>query len=543
MHLEGNYIPAPCGIWIDGIGVSSQAKATEGQLQLSIAKDAYPGKRLVRISSVQGGSTPRPFVIGEFSECVEHNDEAVQSINFPVTLNGQLNPQGDIDQFELSLKQGQQVVCAVAAGSIGSPCDTTLRLLDSDGRVVALSDGRRGLDALLAYRSSKAGAFMLQLYNFDLSGRPEHVYRLTITDGPDLDYAFPAGVQRGTKSSLTLAGWNLANGSSASYSATPGGTEDVHEITLPGCPNRLTVAVGDTAERTEIEPNNGVEEAEAVAIPLTVNGRFAKPGDVDVFRITATKAQKVKFDIAAAKLGFATDAVLTISNEQGRVLKTIDDVPGTPDPSLLFTAPAAGDYFVALRECAKRGDAGFVYRLTIAEPRPDLRLTVKTSEFAIESGGELEIPVTLTKLDGFADEVELTAIDLPHGVTADSQILPTKSPASVKLKFHAAAGLRFSGKPIRLVARFKLDGKSIELLRQRLLLWLGLHQSALKNSGWRLRLTFRFRWRRRQSFSKPIAWRPSGFRSQPYETKGLRGRFVSWESTPIVEERLFLCLA
>jgi hypothetical protein len=466
VHLEGKYMPAPCGIWVDGSGVSSQTETTEGQLRLSIAKDAAPGNRLIRIVSVQGGSTPRPFVIGDLPEQLEHNNETAKAIKFPVTVNGQLNPQGDIDEFELLLNPGQQIVCAVAARSIGSPCDTTLRLLDSDGRVVAISNDHRGLDALLVYRSSTSGTFTLQLYSFDLSGRPEHVYRLTVTDGPYLDYAFPAGLQRGTESALRLAGWNLAGGSSASYSATPSAMEMVHEIMLPGCPNRLLVPVGESAECSENEPNNTVKAAESVVIPLTVNGRFAEPGDVEFFRITATKSQKLKFDIAAAKLGFATDALLTISNDQGRILKTIDDAPGTRDPSLLFTAPADGEYIVALTERAERGDSNFIYRLTIAEPRPDLRITVKTSEFAIESGAELEIPVTLTKLDGFSDEFELTAIDLPTGVTVDSQMLPAKSSASAKLKFHAAEGLHFSGKPIRIVARFKRDGKSVERVAQ-----------------------------------------------------------------------------
>lgn len=462
VHLEGKYMPGPCGVWIGGSGVTTPTKTTEGKLQLQIGNDAAPGNRLVRIFSVQGGSTPRPFVVGELPEVLEHANEAAHPVTFPTTINGQLNPQGDIDQFELSLKPGQQIVCAVAARTIGSPCDTTLRLLDSTGRVVAISNDHRGLDALLVYRSSTASTFTLQLYNFDLSGRPEHVYRLTITDGPYLDYAFPSGLQRGTKSTITLVGWNLADGNAAAYSATPGATESAHEITLPGCANRLTVPVDNPVEQFETEPNNNAETAQAVPLPITVNGRFAEPGDVDVFRFTATKGQKVKLEVAAARLGFGTDAVLTVSNDQGKILKTIDDAPGTPDPSLLFIAPADGDYDVTLTERALRGRAEFIYRLQIAEPQPDLRLTVKTSEFAFESGGELEIPVTLTKLDGFVTEFELTAIDLPAGVTVEPQKVPAKSPASAKLKLIAAEGLPFPASPIRIVARFTQNEKPVE---------------------------------------------------------------------------------
>jgi hypothetical protein len=466
VRLAGKYMPGPCGVWIDGSGVTSQTKTTEGQLKLSIAADAIAGNRHVRIFSVQGGSTPRPFVVGELPEVIEHANETPQPTGFPLTINGQLTPQGDIDQFQLSLKAGQQIVCSVAARTIGSPCDTTLRLLDSSGRVVAISNDHRGLDALLVYRSPAASELTLQLYNFDLSGRPEHVYRLTITDGPYLDYAFPSGLQRGVKSTVTLFGWNLADGNSASYISTPDAKEEAHEIRLPGCANRLTIPIGDSPELPETEPNHNTESAQAVSLPSTVNGRFAEPGDVDVFRFIATKGEKVKLNVVAATLGFATDPVLTVSNAAGKVLKTIDDTAGSRDASLLFTAPADGDYFVTLTDRAARGAADFVYRLTIAEPEPDLRLTVKTSEFAFESGAELEIPVTLSKLDGFAEEFELTATGLPDGVEVEPQTVPAKSPASVKLKLRAAKGLPFPASPIRIVARIQRDGKQIERVAQ-----------------------------------------------------------------------------
>lgn len=466
VQLAGKYMPGPCGVWIDGSGVASETDTTEGRLRLSIDADAVAGDRYVRIFSVQGGSTPRPFVVGELPEIIEHPGEEAQPTSFPLTVNGQLTPQGDIDQFQLSLKAGQQIVCSVAARTIGSSCDTTLRLLNSSGRIVAISNDHRGLDALLVYRCETAGDFTLQLYNFDLSGRPEHVYRLTITDGPYLDYAFPPGVRRGVKSTVTLHGWNLANGNTASYSTTPNADNTSHEITISGAANRLTVPVGDSPEHLETEPNNDTESAQLVTFPVTVNGRFADPGDVDVFRFTATKAQQLKLNVAASTLGFATDPVLTVSDDAGKILKTIDDAAGSRDASLLFTAPADGDYFVTLKDVAERGHVEFIYRLTMAKPKPDLRLTVKTSEFSLESGAELEVPVTLTKLDGFAEEFEVTAIDLPQGVTVEAQKFPAKSPASVKLKLSAANDLPFPASPIRIVARYTRDGKQIERAAQ-----------------------------------------------------------------------------
>ncbi len=466
VEMAGKYMPGPCGVWVDGSGIVSKTKTTEGRLQLAIAADAALGNHFVRIFSVQGGSTPRPFVVGELPEMIEHSSESPQSIAFPVTVNGQLNPQGDVDQFQLVLKAGQQIVCAVEARRFGSPSDTTLRLLDSAGRVVAIGNDHRGLDALLAYRCTTDGNFVLQLYNFDLSGRPNHVYRLTLTDGPYVDYAFPPGLQRGLKSTVGLFGWNLSTGNTLAYSAMPNPEESLHQVVIPNSPNRLAIPVGNWPEKIEAEPNDDAASAQAISVPMTVNGRFAKPADADVFRFAAKKGQQVKIDVAAAELGFATDTVLTVSNDKDAVLKTVDDDRGTPDPSLLFTATADGDYTVTLKERAARGRADLIYRITFAEPEPDLQISVKTSEYAMESGAELEIPVTITKQDGFAEEFELTATGLPTGVTVETQQLAAKSPAAVKLKFVAAKNLPFPASTIRIVARSTLNGKPIERIAQ-----------------------------------------------------------------------------
>jgi hypothetical protein len=462
VELFGKYMPGPCGVWIGGSGVSSKSKTTTDRLSLAIAADAVVGSHNVRIFSAQGGSTPRPFFVGEFPEVIEHSNESAQQVAFPITVNGQLNPQGDVDQFLIPLKVGQQIVCSVAARTIGTASDTTLRLLDASGRIVALGNDHRGLDALLTYRCSTAGDYTLQLYNFDLSGRPEHVYRLTITDGPFLDFAFPAGMQAGVKSTVTLFGWNLVDGNTAKYSATPKATDSTHQVAIPNCANRLTIPVNNAAEQSDTEPNNSTETAQTIQVPMTVNGRFDQPGDVDVFRFSAKKGQKVKLQVDASSLGFATDSVLTVATDKGKLIKTIDDAGGTRDPSYLFTAAADGDYFVTLTERAGRGNSQLIYRLRFANLKPDLKISVKTSEFAFESGSELEIPVTLTKLDGFAEEIEVTAIGLPTGVTVEAQKLPAKSPASVKLKFKSAKNLPFPAAAIHIVARSTLDGKPIE---------------------------------------------------------------------------------
>ena len=457
--VGGKFMPGPCGVWVGGKGVVAQSPTTEGEIEFVVDKNAASGSRPIRIHSVQGGSTPRPFIVGEFPEVVENESEQFQDVNVTpsVTINGRLHPTGDMDEYRLKLQSGQQIVCSVAARSIGSPSDTILRLLDSSGKVVAVGDDRGNSDPLLVFRSESAGTFTLQLFDFNLAGGAEHVYRLTLTDGPFLDYAYPAGVQSGTMATVTLHGWNLP-GDTAQHSIEANG--ESHVVRIPGCANNLTIPVGECSESLEVEPNNTTEQSQVISVPQTINGRFGEAGDADVFQWSAKKGDRVNISVASADLGFPTDVVLRVTNSEGKLVREIDDVRPSRDPSYLFTVPTDGDYFLTLTERALRGGPRFIYRLEICPPQPSVRLTVKTTEFAIVPGESLTVPVRVEPLGGFAEEIELTAIDLPTGVTVQSQKYTPKKAADVKLEFKAAEDAHFKSGVFRIIAKNVSESES-----------------------------------------------------------------------------------
>ena len=453
--LGGKYMPGPCGVWVGGQGVVSRNRTTQGTLDIVVDQAATPGPRAVRIHSIQGGSSPQQFIVGELPEVIESQDATTQLVRMPVTINGQLNPKGDVDEFQLKLQPRQQIVCAANVKSLGSPGDTILRLIDANQRVVATGDDHRGLDPLLVYQCETAGTFTLQIYNFDLAGGPEHVYRLTVTDGPFLEYAFPAGVQRGKPTSVSLHGWNLP-GHVIRHTVKAIG--DSHLVHLPGCANRLALTVNNFNELNEAEPNDTPQNAQVVAPLQVVNGRLVSPGDVDVFRWSAKKGDRSVIQVESADLGFEADIVMRISNAAGKLLKEIDDVRPSRDPSFTFSAPADGDYWVSIADRAMRGGQKFVYRLVLRPLQPAIQLTVKTTEFAIRPGGSLTIPVRVVPLDGFSDEVELSATGLPDGVSLKPLKHTPMKAAEVKLEFDANAKAPFVSGPFQIVARSAADG-------------------------------------------------------------------------------------
>lgn len=449
VEVGGKYMPGPCGLWIGGNGVRATSNTTEGSAEFTVEQSAVAGPIPIRIHSVQGGSSPRAFIVGDLPEVIETATAASQVVSPRVTINGRLHPKGDIDTYDLQLETGQQIVCAVSMRRLGSPGDAVLRLLDSDGAVVATGDNHRGADPLLLWRCPAAGRFALQIFDLNLAGAADSVYRLTVTDGPYLDYAYPAGLQSGVDTDVTLYGWNLP-GDSLKQTIKPSGTRFTTQ--LSNSANQLELPVSGLPEANELEPNHPTSP-QTLPAHVVVNGRFDQPGDEDAFRFAAKKGDRFDIRVESEQLGFPADAVLQVLKADGQLIRETDDVRPSRDPSYLFTVPADGEYVVALKERAGRGGPRFIYRLHLYPPQPSLELTVKAAEFAIVPGETLTIPVRVNPANGFATPLTLHVLNLPTGVTAAVVEHTPKKAGDVKLELKAESAANFTSGTFAIEAR------------------------------------------------------------------------------------------
>src|SRR6266852_2657317 len=62
-------------------------------------------------------------------------------------------------------------------------------------------------------------------------------------------------------------------------------------ITPRGASNVLLFRIGDQPHILEKEPNSTLEQAQEIAIPVTINGRLNTDGDFDFYRIHVDKGQ------------------------------------------------------------------------------------------------------------------------------------------------------------------------------------------------------------------------------------------------------------
>jgi hypothetical protein len=108
----------------------------------------------------------------------------------------------------------------------------------------------------------------------------------------------------------------------------------------------LPFDISPTPGLVEREPNDAPEQAQPIeSLPVVIDGRLEKAGDVDGFAIELQAGQTLVASLKGQRLGAPMDAVLQIVSADGFVLRQADDDIGL-DPQLVYEVPAAGMYVV-----------------------------------------------------------------------------------------------------------------------------------------------------------------------------------------------------
>ncbi len=152
------------------------------------------------------------------------------------------------------------------------------------------------------------------------------------------------------------------------------GVRDFRLICGNGFTAPLAFHVGRYPETVETEPNDALSGMALEHLPVCVNGRITER-DTDTFRFKAVKGQTLVAQVQGRALSpcLADTApgwfqpLLKLFDGQGRELMSADDFRFDPDPLLVFTVPATGDYALQLCDAIRRGRDDFVYRLTLGE--------------------------------------------------------------------------------------------------------------------------------------------------------------------------------
>ncbi|HET6323749.1 MAG TPA: PPC domain-containing protein [Planctomycetaceae bacterium] len=431
-----------------------------------IDSSAAPGVRYWRVSTSQGTTALKKFVVGELPEVVEDEidgEPVPVSVQLPVTINGRIFPREDVDIWTFSARAGDVVSCAVAAARLGSPLDARLEVRGADGRLVAENNDVPGPDAGLHFKAPADGEYQLRICDSGFRGNQDYVYRLTVTKGPAVDAVYPLGGRHNSQVLLHLTGANLPT--------------DVVRVKLPADRESCAVVrpqIGEGRAQIALEADDLPEFLEETAaalpggahratLPAILNGRILHAGEADVWQVPAHKGDSYLLDLRAGRLGSLLDSVLTILDSKGKQIATCDDMSaGQTDSQLAWKVPADGNYSIRVEDrLASRGGPQYAYRLKIdrANSAADFQLKLPANAVNIERGTVATIPVAIERRGGFAGPVTITIEGLPPDVTVLGLQPATGAEAKIQLK--ASRQAKVVTAPIVVRGKAVVDGKTI----------------------------------------------------------------------------------
>ncbi len=434
--LRGTDLEGASGLWFDHPGLSA-VHVKDLIFRISAGPDVPLGYHDVRASGTYGVTNPRTIVVGDRPESIEvepnNAPEKAGVIVVNSVVHGEVNGGADVDCFALEGKKGQRLFLDLEAERIDSRLDATLRILTPAGTELVESRDYFGLDPFLDVTLPADGRYVIKVHDATFAGSPDHVYRLTVHDGPQIDAVLPAAVGPGAAPEFTVIGRTLGSGAKVDpLLATDGRPferlilpQAIRDAALlasdpaasarsfvapsalvprlgvdfgfvrinpsgamPAVSNRVFVARAMNPVVLEHEPNDDDAHAQRVIPPCDITGTFAPRGDNDVFRFEGRKGEIWWVEALAERIGSMADPAFLIQKvgakgQPAQDLASGDDLPDagtgprfntqTVDGAVRWQVPEDGLYQILISDLygSQRGHPRLVYRLVIRREQPD----------------------------------------------------------------------------------------------------------------------------------------------------------------------------
>ena len=410
-------------------------------IELMIDPGAAPGDRELRLISPAGLTNPMCFQVGSLPEFDQKELNATTPLTLPALVNGQILP-GEVDRVRFSARSGQRLVIQAQArhlipymaNAVPGWFQAVIALYDAQGRQLACTDHYLfDPDPVLFYAVPADAEYQLEIRDSIYRGREDFVYRVSISEQPFITQVFPLGGQAGVATVAAISGWNLPE-RQLTLDTEPGGV-GVRQTAWRGdeaVSNSILYAVDSLPECRDIEPNHTAQTAQPVTLPIVVNGRIERSGDVNVFRFQGRAGNEVVAEVQARRLGSPLDSLLRLTDASGKVLALDDDYPDKEfgllthqaDSWLCVKLPADGTYYVWLTDAQNAGSDAHAYRLRISAPQPDFALRMAPSAINLLAGRAAPVWVYAVRKDGFDGDIEVALNGAPAGFTLSGGTIP-----------------------------------------------------------------------------------------------------------------------
>jgi hypothetical protein len=317
----------------------------------------------------------------------------------PLTVNGHLDKAGDVDSFTVSLKAGQTLEARIESHVLMSRLDAVLRLVTTNGLQLAWNHDHASLDPLVRWIAPSDQNVVVQVFGFP----------------------YPA-----------TANVRLTSGDGAVYRLHLTAREEP----------------GDDATGMEMR----AECTEPSTLPFVGHGVIRAPGAIQRIRLNLAKDQWIVARVSASSMGSPMDPWVRIEDKEGKELARNDDANGSPDPELEWKAPADGEFIIAVGGLTRRAGPDQRYKLMVERVEPDYLAMAGANSLTVKPGSTNEFKVTVTRLRGYTNELQVLATGLPDWVQCEPVSVPEKG-GEVALNMIARAEAPPHQGPFRLLVR------------------------------------------------------------------------------------------
>lgn len=441
----------------------------EWPARLEVAKDAPVGVAFWRLHSAQGGTGSRPFVIGDLPEFIEVESNSTpkhaNKIELPVTVNGQIHGERDMDCYRFKLPVGQVVSCEVLAGRLGSNLDPIVELLDDRGVAVAAQQVHIGSDPVLVYQAKSSGDYILRISHVTFRGDPSFVYRVNIRTGAFPRFALPGGVPANA-TNHPLRVFHVDGRDGKWSQAMVSLTKDSGSVLRArfGFQSPTSLSVDSFPASAEREPNNDLKTANSRSIPFVSYGQFDSAQDQDHIRTKVKKGQRIRASCTAWPLGLPTlPTIQVLASDGSQLTPPAKSVGADLAASLVWTSKTDQDVVLKLQDLrhGSRGAADFAYRLVVQDDTPDFQLKIASDSVVVTQGSASKLTVVAERFGNLNVPIDLTFTGLPEGVTAEATQIPAnKTQVSVSLK--ATESVAVQNVVVRVSGSAKLGEETIQ---------------------------------------------------------------------------------
>ncbi len=460
----------------DGLAATFAAAPATGpasKKQLKLRIDAKAGVRRgqheLRLITPTGVS--RTFSVGvddlPIIEQKPGNTAAAraQVVKLPAIISGKLSAALEVNFYRFHAAKDERLMFDVFGQRIGSKLDSSLSLLDADGRLLGHDEDTNGLDSFIEFTAPADGEYLLRIQDLKYQGGDGFTYRIRAGAFPYLDAIFPMGGRRGETTAVHLIGRNLAGADKIQINADaagPTGMRDVAATTGSGVSNARLFEVSDLPEFIEQEPNDSPTEANVVQAPVTINGQINKPGDVDRFKFKPT-TQPLVCEVLAQRANSPLDALITLSDSEGRLVQRNNGDAGADARIEASNLTLGKEYTLSITDLLGRGGDAYVYRIAIkpAGAAEDFQVAFQGDAPRLARGGRAKLWCNVTRTGGYKGDITILLTGLPRGVRSEPLVLKDKEPSSGVFALSADADAPLGFYPIALSAVAQVNGQAV----------------------------------------------------------------------------------